>query len=193
MLFLSFLNGNISWIRPLYKFYFFNILFLILTVGCLICLIRNQEKNGLKLVFYIMLVIFISVIVNPETWWARYIPQLWFIPVCLIPLLTYQSYPALRVGKYLLIGVFLFNIYIIASVNFQANLRDTRALNNQLKKIAAQHRLVDVCFGDFYSNRVRFEKMGIQYREFKNEKELESKGKTKIIIWPSVKVRMSLE
>lgn len=168
-------------------------LFWILTVGSLICLIRNQGMKELKLVFYIMVVIFISVIVNPETWWARYIPQLWYIPICIIPLLTYQRHPALRVGNYLLIGVFLFNINIIASVNFQANLKDTRALNNQLKKIAAQHRVVDACFGDFYSNRIRFEKMGIQYREFKDEKELESKGKTKIVIWPNVKVGVPLE
>ena len=164
------------------------LIFLILLLSSIILIIINHEFEILKLFFFIILTILVSVFTIPPTWWARYIPQLWLLPICIIPVIIHLNNRVLKIGSYLLIGVFLVNIYIIASINLKANLHNTQTLKYQLKKIAALDKVVDVYFGDFYSNRIRFEKLGIRFHEFETEKELKYKDKIESIFCSSAKI-----
>jgi len=57
----------------------------ILSLILAVTIINNylKEKNKKALVFFLSIIlwIFISVIIIPESWWARLIPQLWIIPI----------------------------------------------------------------------------------------------------------------
>jgi hypothetical protein len=43
--------------------------------------IKSYKQSINKYAFVVFIFTLLSVLVNPEMWWARYVPQLWFIPI----------------------------------------------------------------------------------------------------------------
>ena len=58
--------------------------------------IRRKCGDGEKLFLVLIATTFLSVLVNPEFWWARFVPQLWFLPFfcCVVLLLQKRRYAA---------------------------------------------------------------------------------------------------
>lgn len=107
-----------------------------------------------------------SVLMNPAAWWARYVPQLWLLPFSAL-LLTYHvpGDRLLRALRAVLVWSAVANSTLVAGAYCYAQHRDTAALDRQLRALAAEAEPVVVEFSSFRSNRLRFEKHGISYRE----------------------------
>jgi len=129
-----------------------------------------------------LLLILISVLINSESWWARYAPQLWLLPILLLLLnikdksLNYKegfkntqstkSEGLLRFSiSYFLILVLLVNISVISGQYAFSQYTGTKILDRQLNYLSSLDENVTVDFHRCNSNRFRLIERGIEYTE----------------------------
>ncbi len=140
---------------------------LLLSFALLVMILLNKQgvkpdKNA----YYILAVIVISVIVMPESWWARYIPQLWYFPVIIL-LLAELNNPL----KYKYLNGLIYLLFIgsiaFSSLTFGWNFMMTKLVDYQLSRIKQTAQPVQVEWGSAQSNRIRFDENQIRYQEVK--------------------------
>ncbi|MGE7950636.1 hypothetical protein [Lysinibacillus xylanilyticus] len=130
---------------------------------------RNDFKtyHG-KMAIIVSAVIFLSAIVNPEVWWARYVPQLWIVPI--IFLITFIIHRINRAKLVFVLFVSLtigINSYLIQKENISMiqELNQSLSLQFSTLKEYSQTHDVFIDFEKFQSNRIRFNERGIDYIE----------------------------
>jgi hypothetical protein len=110
------------------------------------------------------LLIVCSALVNPEAWWARYVPQLWLLPVlCAMLGLAINNRPQRILGLAIVLALCL-NLYLVSGAYFHQQRQDNAIIKNQLAAMRAAHHVL-VSFRSDYSNRVRLTEAGVHYRE----------------------------
>jgi len=120
----------------------------------------KYKKNWL----YIVGLIIVSVIIMPESWWARYVPQFWYLPILVLlisELYIDNKFKILKILMYLCLAV---NVSF-SLLSFRYNFIMTNLINAQLKEIKDANRMIFVQFNSSESNRIRFEENGISYVE----------------------------
>ena len=79
----------------------------------IIIVIIKKEKQNLKYILLPFISIIISMILIGESWWARYVPQFYIIPVSTIILLVYlrkyYNKNVLKIATYILIAISTIN------------------------------------------------------------------------------------
>ena len=45
---------------------------------------KNEISENNKIYYFTIILLWSSVLLNPESWWARYVPQFWLIPIFII-------------------------------------------------------------------------------------------------------------
>lgn len=144
----------------------FGAIFILTSAGILLWYRSFKDKIGL-LVF---LLISLSVMVNPEPWWARYIPQLWLIPILFVVLLIRDR---LNIKKKIFASlislVVLCNILVIGKSYVEHISSNNQLLKHQLETLRdySQNNEVNVAFKDFNSNRIRLKMNGIKFTQQK--------------------------
>jgi hypothetical protein len=129
----------------------------------------KQKAMFAPIIMLFIGLIIVSVLSNPEGWWARYAPQLWFVPV-LIAVTVAASRPSgwLRWLNWALIAVLGFNLLLISSMYFISVATRDQTLKQQIDEIknleSAAHPL-PVNFKGFALVRHRFDVNGITYQE----------------------------
>lgn len=139
---------------------------LILTSVLLLwAILRRRSAIDPALIVMIGLIA-ISVLINPEAWWARYVPQLWLIgPLGLLILLTLQPprwVIALGIGLALLLMI---NLSLITSVFWVETARRQTLIAEQYAYLQTTPGPIRVDFNGFIAPRTRFEQLGIGYQE----------------------------
>ena len=108
-----------------------------------------------------------SVVINPEFWWARYVPQLWAVPVLM---LLSSGFSGKKPGWALVpVAFYIVSIFIISTVYIGSNIKETRALNRELGLLSESNREMAVYFENFRSDRLKLMKRGIAYIETKDD------------------------
>jgi len=148
---------------------FFSGIFLMAFLFFLIASIRYQSKSIVSKVLYIVAVLLVSVLVVPEAWWARYVPQLWIIPLLLIVAIEMNNSIMPVFLKRLFYLFVFFNIsFSLLSVPYRILM--TLQLEYQLRQLEASGTNVNVEWGNAKTNRVRFMEHNIPFREQKIDK-----------------------
>jgi len=115
-------------------------------------MIINKAKFRYFWVFIVCLIT-ITIIINPESWWARYTPQFWLIPV--ITLVFIWELPnSIKIRKILsfsLATILLINIFFVAGPNFYNNIKTSHHLNQEIIKIKKSNRLIYISYGPLVS------------------------------------------
>lgn len=136
--------------------------------------------KGTKSAFYrnmmlLLLLVVIAITVMPESWWARYVPQMWTLPLILLicaEVALKNRYVYFRNLIYLLIaGNLMFNVPVVLF-----NMILTSTINYQMRVLKTSKMPVDVDFGASASNRTRFEDNHIRY-QLKSLVKLEGEAK----------------
>jgi hypothetical protein len=144
----------------------------------LLCLLWvKRDTVPIKNLIYFIATIGISVLIIPESWWARYVPQLWYIP--LIILITSELYLS-RLKKIKILQIILY-VSLIFNVSFTFmglgwNLIMTRLVDYQLDTLKASNHPILVQWGVFNSNRIRFQENNIPFIEKDLSKEKNLQG-----------------
>lgn len=78
-----------------------------------VILFKNPKENSLY--YYIMSILWLSILINPQSWWARYAPQFWLIPIFIIfrKLLNNKRKKTLTCYAFILIMLLFINSLII--------------------------------------------------------------------------------
>jgi len=110
------------------------------------------------------LLIICSVLVNPEAWWARYVPQLWLLPVlCAMLGLAINGKPQRILGLAIVL-VLCLNLYLVSGVYFHRQRQENAILIRQLAEMRAAHHVL-VSFQSDQSNRVRLTEADVHFQE----------------------------
>ncbi len=125
---------------------------------------RTRRKDTIQAILLLLLVL-VTVLVNPECWWARYVPQLWAVPVILVALGMAGSPLSGRVSALLVALILAVNSCLIGYVATTFCYRQTEDLRTQLQDLSDRGVLFDADLGPFPSNRARLKETGLQFRE----------------------------
>lgn len=110
------------------------------------------------LVILLTLTIVLSVLVSTHTWWARYGPQLWWLPiVAVIAGLAVPGWRFVRWAAGGLAGILLVNAVLVAITHFQWEIDATRTTYEQLSLLRGKGNVaVDFqYFGEPFGERLR--------------------------------------
>ncbi len=130
-------------------------------------LIGGLKKFIQRKVFWILIFfVFVSVFLNPEAWWLRYVSQFWLVPV--LALFISFSGRQTPVEKYLAIGTAFFmvlNVLLVAIPYVYGQTKASHAVRWELRELSREAGPIKVNFNLFRSNRVRLEEYSIPYEE----------------------------
>ncbi|WP_281216949.1 hypothetical protein [Lysinibacillus capsici] len=142
---------------------------IVILVFCLVLVnYREFNKGDLWYISIIVFAIMVSVFINPETWWARYIPQLWLVPLLAV-ILTLRS----KIKSYIqhvILFVYIVNIGIVGYSSVDSLLEKQYMLNKQFQILKEYNKEAPVAveLGVFIANRERLEEKGIIFNKVEN-------------------------
>lgn len=146
-------------------------LILILSVCAFIYLLFLMKGTKRSILLFFLFWIFVSIFINPEPWWARYIPQLWIIPVLLVfCMLSVNKTIIANMVTYGFIIILVLNLAITDGLNLISSYVYSHITSQQLKVVSeiSKDKPVKVTFGAFASNRVRLKESNVSYTEEKD-------------------------
>jgi hypothetical protein len=120
-----------------------------------------------KIALGVISLLAVSIFINPEAWWVRYVPQLWMIPLVAVILSLHLLHKSLYYLGRLLVFILLINVVLILGVYIDGQMYWSKLLKQQLEFLSAnsQSGELPVKFHDFSSNRIRLNEAGVKYKE----------------------------
>lgn len=109
-----------------FGYFFSGILLLSLVLSVFM---QFEMKEGKRLFFVIMTILSLSILGNHEAWWARFVPQLWSLPLFIVLFLSFNW--QINTKKLAFIYLFLFICLINSSIINYQYLQDRVALAQQ--------------------------------------------------------------
>jgi hypothetical protein len=137
----------------------------ILIISCflLAALILANSKLGL-VALGLVGVLTASILINPECWWARYSPQLWFIP-CVILLGVFLSTDRkVRYAGWALALPMILNILMVTAPYYWYNVRESADLRNELSRMANSGDSYLVYLGRLSPWSVKLDRFKVNYQ-----------------------------
>ncbi len=102
--------------------------------------------------------IILSVLISKHTWWARYGPQLWWLPITAVfSGFNLAQGARVRIAATILAAILLVNAGLVAFAHFRWEIQATRATNEQMA-VLRQSKGIEVdlqYFGEPFSERLR--------------------------------------
>jgi hypothetical protein len=128
-----------------------------------VAVVRVRGRERLFLVVF-LITILVSVIVNPVSWWARFVPQVWLLPagVFFFLIFTQQNKALQRIAK-LGAVLLLINSLIIVMVYTHSVLLTTKRANIVFTKLQQSPAVTLVYFDIFTANEKKLEAKKIRY------------------------------
>jgi hypothetical protein len=134
---------------------------LLLTAGLLLAVLRRRVPPGAWVAAALLLG---TVFLNPVLWWARYVPQLWLLPLGALALAARARLTgtgrALRAGLALLLVA---DAGLVAGAALAAQSRASTVVRDELAALAGAGPL-EVRFGGFEANAERLRARRIPFR-----------------------------
>jgi hypothetical protein len=126
-------------------------------------LFKRDMPRGLVLLSLAALVL--SLLVSLHTWWARYGPQMWWIPLVPVVAVFWASCSRkLTAATWMLVAVLMVNALAVAVIHLDWEITATRTLRNQLAELRDSGKAIDVDF-QWFGEAIgkRFTTWGIPY------------------------------
>jgi len=148
-----------------FGFLFEEIVLLAIGIFCGILFLTWEEFG--RCLAYTVGVLLLSVFIISEAWWARYVPQLWFVCLIIFMAAELSKYNMIRKFGWLSVILMIINSYFIMALTFIYSVKDTVNINYQLAQIKMCKEPIKVNFGAFNSVRMRLIEQDIKYIEEK--------------------------
>lgn len=133
----------------------------------ILAFIKFRATRAFKYAAGAILVTLFTVLITPYSWWARYVPQFWLIPVIILSLSEILFINSKKVIKNLLYVALGLNVaWALLSIVF--NVFSTARINYQMEQLKALNKpiIIEYCmYESFKSNQARFDEWGIPYIE----------------------------
>jgi hypothetical protein len=123
----------------------------------------KSRMRGLLLLGYVTLIP--SLLVSIHTWWARYGPQMWWIPILPVIAIFFSSQSRIQTkAAWALVTILMVNALVVAVIHLDWKIMATRTLNRQLTELRDSGKEIEVelkWFGEAVGRR--FKTWGIPY------------------------------
>jgi hypothetical protein len=138
---------------------------LILSLLALVSAFRKRPGVSLAAVGVIA-VLAGSSFINPAAWWARYVPQLWAVPIiCALLALSLKGHRLLNGIGIALVVVLAANSLLVGGSFTITQLAMSNELRGQLAQLQSVSQPVKAEFTYSWSNRERLKAFGIEFKE----------------------------
>ncbi|HOV34896.1 MAG TPA: hypothetical protein PLS56_02805 [Candidatus Dojkabacteria bacterium] len=157
----------------------------ILSGMSLLYLLRQKKfsKTGKCKLFLYCFSICLLIFVMPESWWARYVPLAYLVPIIIGVFFVVKNKHVPFVVELLIFLLFLNNLYVgmIYSVN---PIRYTREINGAIQELKNRNEKVYVYrYGEFHNNVQRLKENGIEYEVVEYEERWNSLGEGRMVFY----------
>jgi hypothetical protein len=123
----------------------------------------RDRKSAIPLLLLAGILLF-SVLIISESWYVRYVPQLWFIPIILLMASESERGTLIRRIRNSLYVLMLVNISF-CGVSFVYVYFKTEQIKYELEQLKASGQTIPVEFTYYTSNRARFKEFDIPFKE----------------------------
>lgn len=148
------------------------LLALLVSLVTLVLFLKELDKKEKTLLTVILSGIFLSVVLAPMGWWARYTPQFFLIPVIISGFAFYAMQKKDMKGfkKFLpriLLILLSLNIVVIAGSNITANVIKTGLIKKETKELQARKDTILINFSktELQAARKRLQEAGIHFTD----------------------------
>ncbi|MCP3776528.1 hypothetical protein NLX71_25110 [Paenibacillus sp. MZ04-78.2] len=124
---------------------------------------RRLGAAGGIAVFALLLTVFI----NPEAWWARYVPQLWLVPLLIAAIASISRWFPVRAAGLLLLAVALYNAGGVGGIGGGRQIVKSMRVQSQYEHLQAP---IEVLPNGFLSIENRLREYGVNYVLITEEK-----------------------
>ena len=129
----------------------------------------KANKNKAILVLCLYGAIFSSLFISKHFWWARFAPQIWFIPI--IPLILGMTSTKNKKTNYSLVFVTIVNALIVISIHVKWEVENTSTFKHELALLKKEDRKIELGYTWFKKSiEERFKIYGIKYAFVSNKK-----------------------
>lgn len=121
--------------------------------------------NGPKRWYMLMLLLAIalSVALNSEAWWARFVPQLWLFPVIVFSfLMSCEKLNVIRIAKGGIV-LLIINSLLVASIAFSSAIKTTIRTKQEFAKWGKSEKPILVYFDMFTPNERKLKEKNIHF------------------------------
>jgi hypothetical protein len=143
-----------------------------LLLSLVLMIIVFFQKDSSKLILALCSVtIVVTLLISNHTWWARYAPQLWWLPILpLIAVFFYKTSIASTRFAWLILILLFINAMLVIGVHLQWEINATRTLQQQLEDIKKRKATIEVDF-QWFGTPVgeRFKTWEIPYQTVKQD------------------------
>ncbi|MGE6697445.1 hypothetical protein ACQKH5_07130 [Hyphomonas sp. NPDC076900] len=117
---------------------FFSGIFLLSIAGAVALIVRPRWRSGATLwLLAISAVMMFSVIVMPQNWWARYVPQFWFVPLGIAAAALAANSRAAQILGSLIVALMLLNSLIVGAAGSWLTAKRGAEANAQINAMVA--------------------------------------------------------
>lgn len=123
----------------------------VLAVACAAALVVREDRRepAVLTLLYIAAVLLLSVVLMPQNWWARYVPQLWLVPVCLAGAAICTSSRLLRIFGIAIGLIMLVNAGVVAGASTWLAGKRSTAVSMQLSELARAQQIYCMALADY--------------------------------------------
>jgi len=140
---------------------YFSLIVLFSVFLAVLLMLFKENKKIKKNALYIFLVILSSIIVHPESWWARYIPQLYLVPIVLLCLSFVSKSKVVKYAGGVLLIIMAINQIMLSRSYIEHNIKETRMVRVQLDSMKKGFTTIYLC--EFSALRYRLDELDIKY------------------------------
>jgi hypothetical protein len=140
-------------------------LLLLAGAGAVALVAHPSTRHSGGMVLLLGSCLFLSMFVHSETWWARFVPQAWLLPILVaVPSLCSPRRSVQRWLGYGLVVLASANLLVVGANVGWRQLVNARATRRSLQEMSAARQPVTVYLGIFTPLRRRLTEAGIRFR-----------------------------
>lgn len=141
----------------------FSLILSISFVTGILLLIRRRGNNHAS--WGLIILIFVTMLLNPEAWWARYAPQFWLIPIIvLVMAMSHREDSMVRLFGYLIMAVCFANVFMVSSANLAGNIIDSKNMKATLQEISVSGDEILVYYGPLDATKHKLNEYKISFK-----------------------------
>lgn len=125
---------------------------------------NEKEISNIKSIYLIIFILLITILINPEFWWARYTPQLWLISVLTLIMIWNFKFKIFQFLKYLLIISIVINLYLITNFSISRELSASKKIWKKLDEWKEDGATYKIQEDYFYQLHLRLSENHIPFK-----------------------------
>lgn len=123
-----------------------------------------RHSRYLREAVLISMLIILTVLINEQSWWARYVPQFWLILVVVLTVAWLENRKLVRISSYLLALAMAINLVFTAGPYFLLNARTTIEINSKLEAMEQSGQPYLIYVGNFTPLTFKLAQYHINYK-----------------------------